>query len=183
MRFGVVLVGLVMAGCATSQKAQAPRGTVLTSQEDAFTVEFPAGFPPAQKEVSTEQTDAGPVQLSMYVSESNALACLVSRATYPAALFTGPESEQAMLAGALSGITDGGKFKVDGLKDHRLQDHAARSLVAAGESEGHAVTMRVTMAVVPPHLYQLNCTGVDGAAVGTPEIDGFFQSFRVTNIK
>ena len=123
-------------------------------------------------------TDAGPIEVHMFVAEQGQKAWLVGYSDYPEALVEASDPA-TMLAGARDGAVSNVNGQLVSDAEITLNGYPGREFSASVTQNGQEIVLRQRVYMVGNRLYQVVVIAPKGEENST-EVEDFFQSFRLT---
>lgn len=158
------------------ERASGPR---FDAEDGRFGISLPAGFDAFREKRETQTSPVGRVE-SHYLNSQNARGlCMLEYHDMPGAVFEGRDMREA-----LEDTRDEMLKRMNAATDREekitVQGHpglSVRGFNVANEQTGY---FRFDYVVVPPRLYRVGFVSRGREELDKPDIEAFFESFRLT---
>lgn len=159
-------------------RPSSPGGVSYNSPDGRFSVTLPPGFSQFKSQTTKQPTPAGDIELTILQTETPRGGCMVGFSDFPEASFVG-RTQQKMLEdgrdGALRNI--GGTLE----KQENMTIHGKTAIAIYGSGRAGAKTyyVRFNFILDKPRAYQVGYLAYERADLDKPEIQAYFDSFRL----
>ncbi|HKQ99074.1 MAG TPA: hypothetical protein VJT09_00295 [Pyrinomonadaceae bacterium] len=153
-------------------------GVVYDDPEGKFTLTLPPGFSPFKSQKQTQQTLAGPIELSILQSETPAGAAVVGYSDFPEASFQG-RSEKKMLEDGRDGALRNIQATLEKQEDFTVQGKTALDVYGSTNQQGKSIYVRFQFILDKPRAYQIGYLAYNRDDLDKPEVQAYFDSFKI----
>lgn len=168
----VALVALSLAACTGANRP----AREFTSAGGGFSIRAPMAL---EETVQLIETEAGPIELHMYLAESGPEAWVVGYSDYPQEIVAATDPA-TMLDGAVEGAAANVQGELVSVAPLSYAEHPGRDLtIRAPAANGQVSIIRGHMFLVGNRLYQVMAVVPPGQE-NSRKVTDFLQSFQLT---
>jgi hypothetical protein len=143
-----------------------------------FTVTLPSGYPSFKLQKQTQPSIAGPVDFNLLMSERPDDAFMLGYLDFPQAVFEG-RTDQELLEGGLNGSLKNINATLEKKEDITVQGRNGVSVYGSATNAGRPYYIRFNYILDKPRAYQVGYLAFDRANLDKPEVQAFFDSFKM----
>jgi hypothetical protein len=153
-------------------------GLVYNSPDGRFNITLPPGFSQFTSQQRTQTTAVGNVELNILQSENSRGGCLLGYSDFPEASFQG-RTPQKMLEDGRDGALKNISGTLEKQENLTVQGKQGISVYGSGSSGGRTFYVRFNFILDKPRAYQIGFLAYDRAELDKPDIQAYFDSFRL----
>jgi hypothetical protein len=153
-------------------------GAVYNSPDGRFSITLPPGFSQFTSQQRTQPTAVGNVELNILQSENSRGGCLLGYSDFPEASFQG-RSPQKMLEDGRDGALRNISGTLEKQENLTVQGKQGIRVYGSGSSGGQTFYVRFDFILDKPRAYQIGYLAHDRAELDKPDIQAYFDSFRL----
>lgn len=161
-----------------SSRMTGSAGPSYDSPDGKFTITLPPGHGQFRSQSQTQPTAAGDVQLHILQSEVSKGAAVVGYSDFPEKAFEG-RTPQKMLEDGRDGALRNIGGTLEKQESITTQGKTGLSIYGTAMSGGKPVYLRFNFILDKPRAYQIGYLAYDRADLDKPEINAYFDSFRL----
>jgi len=143
-----------------------------------FAVVLPSGYPSFKLQKQTQPSIAGPVDFNLLMSERPDDAFMLGYLDFPQAVFEG-RTDKELLEGGLNGSLQNIKATLEKKEDITVQGRNGVSVYGSATNDGRPYYIRFNYILDKPRAYQVGYLAFDRASLDNPEVQAFFDSFKM----
>ncbi|HEY0377838.1 MAG TPA: hypothetical protein VGC87_13005 [Pyrinomonadaceae bacterium] len=186
---GIILAtrgpGTTTAGGTSSTPSSSPGRTTSAAAGQPyddpggrFTVTLPSGYPSFKSQKQSQPSVAGPVEFNLLMSEKPDDAFMVGYLDFPQAVFEG-NSDKKLLEGGLDGSLKNINATLEKKEDITVQGRNGVAVYGSATNTGKPYYVRFNYILDKPRAYQVGYLAFDRANLDKPEVQAFFDSFKM----
>jgi hypothetical protein len=149
----------------------------LMARHEGFSVDFPDGFPEPEKSIEVVPGIEGDISLIQYLSATDTVVSGVFITDYSNQVNL--LHPQSVLDTGQEGLLEDLVYVMEKQVDYQHQGYPARRLQYRETDGGIVYYTQVCFIYVKPRMYQLHLASINPARLDKPEIQAFFDSFRI----
>lgn len=153
-------------------------GTVYNSTDGRFGITLPPGYSTFTSQTNTQATAAGPIELTILQSENSQGGCFLGFSDFPDAAFVG-RTPKKMLEDGRDGALRNMKATLEKQNDITVQGKTGIDIFGSTVQAGKDIFVRFQFIVDKPRLYQIGYLAYKRADLDKPEVQAYFDSFRI----
>jgi uncharacterized caspase-like protein len=150
----------------------------FNSPDGRFSITLPPGFGAFTSQQKTQPTAAGPIELSILQSENSQGACVVGYSDFPEASFVGRDPKK-MLEDGRDGALKNIKATLEKQEDLMVQGKTGLAIYGSTNQGGKNIYVRFHFVLDKPRAYQFGYLAYNRADLDKPEVQAYFDSFRI----
>ena len=172
-----VTLSLLLFG-ASACKRGGNQALSYDSPDGKFSITLPPGYSQFQSQSRTQPTPAGDVQLNILQSEIPKGACVLGYSDFPERAFVG-RTPQKMLEDGRDGALRNINGTLEKQENITVQGKTGIAIYGSASSAGKSVYVRFNFILDKPRAYQIGYLAYDRAELDKPEVQAYFDSFRL----
>lgn len=153
-------------------------GQAYNDPNGRFSVALPSDYPAFKSSKQTQPTLAGPIELNMLLSEKPEGAFVVGYSDFPEAAFEG-RTPKKMLEDGRDGSLRNIKATLEKQEDITVQGRTGLAVYGSASTGAKPYYVRFNFILDKPRAYQVGYMGYNRADLDKPEVQAFFDSFRI----
>jgi hypothetical protein len=153
-------------------------GTAYNSPDGRFGITLPAGFSAFTSQQKTQPTAAGPIELYILQSENTRGACVLGYSDFPEASFVG-RTPKKMLEDGRDGALRNINATLEKQEDLTMQGKTGLAIYGSTNQGGKDIFVRFHFILDKPRAYQIGYLAYNRADLDKPEVQAYFDSFRI----
>jgi hypothetical protein len=153
-------------------------GTAYNSPDGRFSITLPTGFSPFTAQKTSSPTPAGPIDLNILQSENSQGACVVGYSDFPDASFEG-RTPKKMLEDGRDGALRNINATLEKQEDITVQGKTGLDIYGSTAQAGKNIYVRFQFILDKPRAYQVGYLAYNRADLDKPEVQAYFDSFRI----
>lgn len=153
-------------------------GYYLTDEEGELEISLPPGYGEPKKEVTPVETDAGKINMTMYMKESQTGLCLLAFNDYPPDIFDKKTTEK-MLDDAMNGALNNQKATIISKQSLYHEQYPGLTFTCSSKVGNTTVYSRYDYCIKKPRLYQVGYMAYSKADLDKTPIKNYFRSFKL----
>jgi hypothetical protein len=153
-------------------------GKTYNDPNGRFSVALPSDYPEFKSSKQTQATLAGPVELNMLLSEKPNGAFIVGYSDFPEAAFEG-RTPKKMLEDGRDGSLKNINATLEKQQDLTVQGRTGLGVYGSANSGGRPYYVRFNFILDKPRAYQVGYLAYNRADLDKPEVQAFFDSFKM----
>lgn len=153
-------------------------GKTYNDPNGRFSVALPADYPEFKSTKQTQATLAGPVELNMLLSEKPSGAFIVGYSDFPEAAFEG-RTPKKMLEDGRDGSLKNINATLEKQQDLTIQGRTGLGVYGSASQGGKPYYVRFNFILDKPRAYQVGYLAYNRADLDKPEVQAFFDSFKM----
>ncbi|HWS99281.1 MAG TPA: hypothetical protein VN256_03340 [Pyrinomonadaceae bacterium] len=167
---------------ASPGRTTTPAGQAYNDPNGRFSVTLPTGYPSFTSQKQTQPTLAGPIELNMLLSEKPEGAFVVGYSDFPESSFEG-RTPKKMLEDGRDGSLRNIKATLEKQEDITVQGRTGLAVYGSASTGAKPYYVRFNFILDKPRAYQVGYMGYNRADLDKPEVQAFFDSFRIKESK
>lgn len=156
----------------------ATSGKLYNDPNGRFSVSLPTSYPDFKASKQTQPTLAGPVELNMLLSEKIEGAFIVGYSDFPEAAFEG-RTPKKMLEDGRDGSLKNISATLEKQEDLNVQGRTGIAVYGSASQGGKPYYVRFNFILDKPRAYQVGYLAYNRADLDKPEVQAFFDSFKM----
>jgi hypothetical protein len=153
-------------------------GSAYNSTDGRFSIVLPPGFGPFTSQQKTQPTAAGPIELNILQSENTQGACVLGYSDFPEASFVG-RTPKKMLEDGRDGALRNINATLEKQEDLTVQGKTGLAIYGSTNQGGKDIYVRFHFVLDKPRAYQIGYLAYNRADLDKPEVQAYFDSFRI----
>lgn len=153
-------------------------GQAYDDPDGRFAITLPSGYPSFKSQKQTQPSIAGPVEFTLLMSEKPDDAFMLGFLDFPEAVFQG-NSDKKLLDSGLEGSLKNINATLEKKEDITVQGHNGVAVYGSANNNGRPYYVRFNYILDKPRAYQVGYLTFDRASLDKPEVQAFFDSFRM----
>jgi hypothetical protein len=166
---------------STPRSSPAPptsSGITYNSDDGRFQITLPPGFSTFKSQKQNQATPAGNIELNILQTETASGACLMGFSDFPAASWVG-RTPQKMMEDGRDGALRNINATLEKQEQLTVQGKDALNVYGSTASGGRSIYVRFQFVLDKPRAYQIGYLAYNRADLDKPEIQAYFDSFRL----
>ena len=163
---------------ARTSTTTASAGSAYNSTDGRFSIVMPPGYGPFTSQQKTQPTAAGPIELTILQSENTQGACVLGYSDFPDASFVG-RTPKKMLEDGRDGALRNINATLEKQEDLTVQGKTGLAIYGSTKQGGKDIYVRFHFILDKPRAYQIGYLAYNRADLDKPEVQAYFESFRI----